>query len=39
MRQVIEKQQFDEERALYFAQQTDVKDCVNAGPADGESVL
>lgn len=39
MRQVIEKQQFDEERALYFAQQTDVKDCVFAGPADGESVL
>ena len=39
MREVIANQQFDEERALYYLQHTDVMDCVFAGPADGESVL
>lgn len=31
--------QFDEERALYHLQNTSVKSCTFAGPADGESVL
>ena len=39
MRQRIVGQQFDEERALYYLQHTDVVDCVFAGEADGESVL
>ncbi len=39
MRTVIENRQFDEERALYNLQNADVKKCVFAGPADGESVL
>ncbi|MDE6320190.1 MAG: DUF3737 family protein, partial [Lachnospiraceae bacterium] len=39
MRTVIENQQFDEERALYHLQRAEVKNCVFAGPADGESVL
>ena len=39
MRGQIRGKQFDEERALYFLQHTDVVDCVFAGPADGESVL
>ena len=39
MREQIVGKQFDEERALYYLQHTDVKDCVFAGPADGESVL
>lgn len=39
MRTVIENQQFDEERALYHLQEADIKNCVFAGPADGESVL
>ena len=39
MREVICNRQFDEERALYYLQHTDVVDCVFAGPADGESVL
>ena len=39
MRQEILGQQFDEERALYHLQNTDVVDCRFAGPADGESVL
>lgn len=39
MRTIIEKKQFDEERALYHLQHADVKDCVFAGEADGESVL
>lgn len=39
MRQIIENQQFDEERALYYARHTDVVNCTFAGPADGESVL
>lgn len=36
---LIENQQFDEERALYHAQNTEIRSCVFAGPADGESVL
>lgn len=39
MRELICGKQFDEERALYFLQHTDVVDCTFAGPADGESVL
>ena len=39
MREQIQGKQFDEERALYYLQHTDVVDCVFDGPADGESVL
>ena len=39
MKSVIENKTFDEERALYFTQNADIKNCVFAGPADGESVL
>ena len=39
MREKITGKQFDEERALYYLQHTDVENCVFAGPADGESVL
>lgn len=39
MRQYIENKQYDEERALYHTQECDIKNCVFAGPADGESVL
>jgi len=39
MREQIVGQRFDEERALYHLQNTDVVDCLFAGPADGESVL
>lgn len=39
MRNLIEGKQFDEERALYNAKNTDIKNCVFAGEADGESVL
>lgn len=39
MRQQIVGKQFDEERSLYHLQHSDVKNCVFAGPADGESVL
>ena len=39
MREQIIGKQFDEERALYYLQGTDVVDCTFAGPADGESVL
>lgn len=38
-RKRIENACFDQERALYHAQHTDVVNCVFAGPADGESVL
>ena len=38
-KQVIKGKQFDEERALYHLTDTEVNDCVFAGPADGESVL
>ena len=39
MREIITGKQFDEERALYYLQHTDVSDCIFEGPADGESVL
>ena len=39
MRTKIREKSFDEERALYNAQHTDIVNCVFAGPADGESVL
>ncbi len=35
----IEKQTFDEERALYHLMDADVQNCIFAGPADGESAL
>lgn len=39
MREVIKNQKYDEERALYNLKDTDVVNCIFAGPADGESVL
>lgn len=39
MRRVIENETFDEERALYFSKESDIKNCIFAGPADGESAL
>ncbi len=39
MRTQIQNQTFDEERALYHLQHTDVDGCIFAGPADGESAL
>lgn len=36
---IIENKTFDEERALYNLRDAVVRDCVFAGPADGESVL
>ena len=39
MEHVVKGQTFDEERALYNAKNTEVIDCIFAGPADGESVL
>ncbi len=39
MKKLIEEQQFDEERSLYNLTNARVRDCVFAGPADGESVL
>lgn len=39
MTEQITGKQFDEERALYYLRDTDVVDCMFAGPADGESVL
>ena len=39
MKKEIIGQQFDEERALYNLRDTNVIDCVFAGPADGESAL
>ena len=35
----IRGQRFDQERALYNVQHTDIADCTFAGPAEGESVL
>ena len=37
--ELIENKNYDEERALYNIKDTEVKNCVFAGPADGESVL
>lgn len=39
MKTQIENRRFDAERALYHLQDASVKNCVFAGPADGESVL
>ena len=39
MENTIVGRQFDEERALYHLQNTLVKDCLFAGPADGESAF
>lgn len=39
MRQLVENMQYDEERALYFSQELDIRKCTFAGPADGESAL
>lgn len=39
MRKQIKNQSFDEERSLYNLKNTDVINCIFAGPADGESVL
>lgn len=39
MRTEIVGKQYDEERALYHLQHADIKRCVFAGDADGESVL
>jgi hypothetical protein len=39
MNHTISGQQFDQERALYNLRNTLVKDCVFAGPADGESAF
>ncbi len=36
---LIENQTFDEERALYHLENTEVRNCTFAGKADGESVL
>lgn len=38
-RNIIENQNFDEERALYNLKDTEVKNCTFAGEKDGESVL
>lgn len=37
--ELIENQTFDEERALYHLENTEVKNCIFAGMKDGESVL
>lgn len=39
MKNTISDKQFDEERALYNLTDSDVVNCIFAGPADGESVL
>ena len=39
IKKIIENQTFDEERALYNIQNTEVRNCTFAGPQDGESVL
>ena len=36
---LIKNQQFDEERSLYNLRDTQVENCIFAGPADGESAL
>ena len=35
--ELIENKNYDEERALYNIKDTEVKDCIFAGPQDGES--
>ncbi len=39
MKKVIEKESFDQERALYGVSETEVRNCHFGGPADGESAL
>ena len=39
LKNIIENKVFDEERALYNLKDTEVKQCIFAGPKDGESVL
>ena len=39
MDHLIENKQYDEERALYNLKNTELRNCVFAGPADGESAL
>ena len=39
MKNIVEKMQFDEERALYNLTDATVKECRFEGPADGESAL
>lgn len=39
MKDIISNKTYDEERSLYNLKDTEVSDCVFAGPADGESVL
>lgn len=39
IKNTIENQTFDEERALYNLKDTEVRNCTFAGPQDGESVL
>ena len=39
MKKQIINQTFDEERSLYNIRNTEVSDCIFAGPKDGESVL
>lgn len=39
LKEIIENKTFDEERALYNLKDTEVKNCIFAGEADGESVL
>ena len=39
MKNIVEKMQFDEERALYNLTYATVKECRFEGPADGESAL
>jgi len=36
---IIKGKEFDEERALYHLEETEIAHCVFAGPADGESAL
>jgi len=39
MRTTIEGMTYDEERSLYHMTDAEIRDCIFAGPADGESVL
>ena len=39
MKTIITEQRFDRERALYHITDAEIRDCVFAGPADGESAL
>ena len=39
IKEIIENKKFDEERALYNLKNAEVRNCIFAGPKDGESVL